>query len=115
MSPFIRDGDVVTVSPCPRDTMGLGDVVAFVQPCSGRLAVHRVVGRGRDSWRIRGDNTPEADGWIGHDDILGRVTRVERAGKRVRLGLGPERVLIALFSRRGWLQPGLRRVRSVAR
>ena len=41
--------------------------------------------------------------------ILGRVTRIERAGRRVRLGLGPERALIAVLSRRGLLRPlGLR-------
>ena len=31
MHPFIKDGDVITVSPLGEDSPGLGDVVAFVQ------------------------------------------------------------------------------------
>ena len=31
MHPFIRDGDVITVSPLGEGSPGLGDVVAFVQ------------------------------------------------------------------------------------
>ena len=42
---------------------------------------------------------------IPRENLLGRVTRVERNGKAVWLGLGPERTLIAWLSRRGWLIP----------
>jgi hypothetical protein len=115
MSPFIKEADVVTVSPCPGKSVSLGQVVAFVHPHTGRLVVHRVVAIGRDACRIQGDNTSGS----GEEDvvpfpyILGRVTRVERAGRRVRLGLGPERKLIALLNRRGWLGPLLLRARCL--
>ena len=101
MFPFIKDGDLVTVSPMLGSSPGLGDVVAFVQPGTRRLAIHRVIGEEGDSYWMRGDNSLQADGFIPKTSILGRVKRVERNGKRVYLGLGPERFLIALLTRRG--------------
>ncbi len=105
MSPFIRDGDVVTLVPFDAAACAPGDVVAFVQPESGRLVVHRVVAVAGDRCRIQGDNNPTEDGDFPFGSIIGTVARVERAGKVVRLGLGPERIIIALLSRRRWL-PG---------
>jgi SAM-dependent methyltransferase len=77
----------------------IGDVVAFVQPDTGRLAVHRVIARVDAGWLVRGDNGPEPDGIVPRENLLGVVTRVERAGHDVRVGLGAERVLIALLQR----------------
>jgi hypothetical protein len=48
---------------------------------------------------------------------LGRIRKMERDGKAKALGLGPERILIALLSRKGflrsWVFPIWRRVRPV--
>ena len=105
MSPSIRDGDVVTVSslsgisPCP------GDVVAFAHPGSGKLVVHRVVGKNKNSYLIKGDSVSEVDGFIPEASILGYVGKVERDGKRVFFGLGPEKLLIAFLTRGGLLSP----------
>jgi hypothetical protein len=121
MAPFIRDGDVVTVSPFGRARPGVGQVVAFTRPEEGNVVVHRVVARrGRDSY-IQGDGVPDcADGIIPAENLLGEVTRVERDGHDVWLGLGPERYAIAWLSRTrrlvplgawlaSWLKPLLRR------
>jgi len=99
MSPFIRNGDIITLAPVQPVAYRLGDVVAFVQPGTERLVVHRVVGVSPDGCRIRGDNSLEDDGVIPHACILGQAIRVERNGKKVRVGLGPERKIIALLSR----------------
>ena len=104
MIPFVRDGDVITVAPLAGGTPGLGDVVAFVRPNTGKLAVHRVVGNLSSAFLIRGDNTQETDGLVPAGNILGRVTRVERDGRRVYLGLGPERYPIAFLTRLGLLR-----------
>jgi hypothetical protein len=75
-------------------------VVAFVHPVNGRLVVHRVIGYGKNACLIQGDNIwGLVDGQIPHANILGRVTSVERRGRMVRLGLGPERFILALLSR----------------
>jgi len=112
MAPFIRDGDVITVAPLAGPP-GLGEVVAFVRPEAEMLVVHRVVAIRGDAPLIQGDSVPECtDGVIPLQNILGRVTRVERQGQAVWLGLGPERLLIAWLSRSGLL--GLLRARLPA-
>lgn len=102
MSPFIRDGDVVTVAPLRVRT---GDVVAFMSPENGKLTVHRVVHAAADGYLVKGDNAPVPDGRVSRASIIGRVVRVEHCGRQVHLGLGVERIAIAFLSRRGWLLP----------
>lgn len=117
MSPFLRDDDVITVSPLWHRILRVGDVVAFVSPRTRRLMVHRVVAKRGNSYSIRGDHAPVSDGLIPSVHILGRVTRVEREGKRVFVGFGPERFLIAFAARMGlfsnFLLPIWRWIRQV--
>jgi len=104
MSPFIRNGDVLTVSPLsgrPR----LGDVVAFVKQETGGLAIHRVVATSAEGCLIKGDNSSRHDGHVSEANILGRIAKVERNGKKILLGLGPERYLIGVLARKGLLIP----------
>lgn len=105
MHPFIRDGDVLIVSTSRGRAPRPGDVLALCHPETGRLVVHRVLARRLQGLLIRGDNTPLSDGVVPAEKVLGRVTRVERQGRPVRLGQGPERKLIAWLARRGLLQP----------
>jgi hypothetical protein len=110
MSPFIRDGDVITIAPSGRKpkapACGIGQVVAFVSPVNQRLVVHRIIGRHESRFLIRGDNLPgPVSDMIRRSDILGRVVRIERGRKSVWLGLGPERYAIAVLSRTGLLLP----------
>jgi hypothetical protein len=102
MSPLIRDGDVITLAPYREASCRTGSVVAFIQPGTGRLVVHRVVGQSRNECRIRGDNIRGAGEAIPHSCIIGQVVRVERGGNPVRFGIGSERIIIALLSRWGW-------------
>jgi hypothetical protein len=102
MTPFIRSGDVVTIEPLSGHHPALGEVVALAP--GGRLLVHRLVGWDRGRALCRGDVAAGADPPVSPDDLLGRVTRVERGGRRVRLGLGIERLPIAWLSRVGLLR-----------
>lgn len=113
MSPFIRDGDVVTVSPLFDVTPHLGDVVAVIQPGTGRLVLHRVVGKKSSYYITKGDNIAKEDGLVSTENILGFVTKVERKGERVAVGFGPERILIAILNRRGFLAPLLSATRKL--
>jgi hypothetical protein len=99
MSPFIKDGDVVTVSRLTDRPVDLGRAVAFILPETGKLVIHRVVGIKGNSYLIKGDSRLVPDGLVPGGNILGFVTKVERGGKVVTLGLGPERILIAFLSR----------------
>jgi len=119
MSPFIKDGDIVTVSRLSGASPGLGDVVAFLHPGTEKLVIHRIVGKNSKSYIIKGDNMSQGDGPVTEADIMGRVIRVERNGKKVFLGLGPEKFLIAFLTRSGlflhFLIPVWRRVRPIFR
>jgi hypothetical protein len=120
MTPFMRDEDVITLTPLGSRPPRLGEVVGFAHPGSGKLIVHRVVGLvsrpracDRGAVLIGGDWVETgSDGLIPLENVLGRVTGVERAGKSIRFGLGPERILIAALSRLRLLMPlgGLVRV-----
>ena len=103
MSPFIKDDDVITVSPITDGLTRSGDVVAFISPEMKKLVIHRVVGKKGEYFHIKGDNIPDTEELIPVTNIMGSVTRVERNGKEVFLGLGPERFLIALLTRTGFL------------
>lgn len=108
MSPFIKDGDIITISSAPGSLPRLGDVVAFVHPRTEKLLIHRIVWKSREAYLLKGENAPEPDGLIKNENILGFVTKVERKGKNIFLGLGPERFLIALLSRKDYLLHVLR-------
>ncbi|HNW61079.1 MAG TPA: S24/S26 family peptidase [bacterium] len=104
MAPFIRNGDVITIAPVVG-RISIGEVLAFRRPDGGKLAVHRVVARSRQGLLLKGDNSCQSDGWVTPDSILGRVSRIEHRGHQVRIGLGPERHIIAWLSRRALLRP----------
>ena len=115
MSPFIKNEDVVTLYPLQNASPGVGDVIAFVLRETDKLCVHRVVGKKGDFYVTKGDNSSEADESVPRENILGFVTRVERGGKEVFLGLGPERFLIGFLGGRGLLLPLILPVWKVVR
>ena len=103
MAPFIKDGDLVVISPVTDKRPGLGDVAAYPDKITGKLVIHRVVGRivvkNRVWYKIKGDNILQEDLPVPCDDLLGYVARLERNEKKVLLGLGPEKWIIVLLSR----------------
>ena len=103
MTPFIRDGDVVTIAPIGAVGPRLGEVLAVELTQGSLLVIHRIVRRAGRGWLLRGDNATAPDGVVPPEQVLGRVVRVQRRGREVRLGLGRERVMIAALSRAGAL------------
>jgi hypothetical protein len=103
MSPFIRDGDVLTIAPLQGSSPSFGDVVVFTHPTTGKLIIHRIIGKKAGSYLTKGDNAPEGDGLIARAAILGHVIKVERNGRYISLGLGPDRFIIAFMTRNGLL------------
>lgn len=98
MLPYIRTGDVVTVSPLSASATGLGKVVAFIHPDTAKLSIHRIVGSWKKAYLVKGDSVIKFDGLIPARNILGCVTNVERNGKKVLFGLGKARHPISLLS-----------------
>ncbi len=81
MTPAIRNGDIITVSPLNDILPRRGDVLAFRHPERPQMLVHRVLHTKVRKYFIKGDNCPEADGWIPAENILGLITKVERKGR----------------------------------
>ena len=109
MSPFVRDSDLVTLTPLDRDPVR-GEIVAFRRPDS-RMIVHRVVAIDSGKLLLRGDAARVADGWIDAHGVIGRVSAVERSGTERNLGLGFESGMISIVSRLGilvWMLAPLR-------
>jgi hypothetical protein len=103
MAPFIRDGDVLTLAPRSGGRLRLGDIVAYVNPADGKIAVHRIISRRAGKVTIKGDNVPAPDGTFAEDCVLGIVRRVERDGRVVRPGFGiAGRAIAGLSARRTW-------------
>lgn len=114
MTPFIKTGDLITVAPASKVKPSLGKVVAFIHPVTAHLVIHRVIARRGSSFLIQGDNiSPQSDGWVPSQSILGCVTRIQRDGRRVTFGLGFERYLLAPLSRLGLLHLLLKILRTL--
>ena len=96
MTPFIKNNDVITISPLVSQPLHIGEVVAFIHPETGKVGVHRLVKKIGNGYFIRGDNLPFHDGLIPRDQILGVVSQVVRNGKKVRWIYGPARLVIVL-------------------
>jgi hypothetical protein len=115
MSPFVKDGDVLTVRPLPGRDPRPGEIVAFLHPRSGQAGVHRIVGVAGGMFLVRGDNVNQADGALARDRILGMVTEIVRDGRRVRGVSGRLGPVLAVLSRAGGLSRGLEMLRRLVR
>jgi len=105
MYPFIQHGDTLTIAPLTDPArLRPGVVAAFIQTENETMAVHRLLAVQGDQVLFQGDNNPEGDSPVSLKQILGVVTNIQRDGRRVSLGLGPEGLWIAWLQRRGWLR-----------
>ncbi len=105
MKPTIKDGDIVTSASSTGRTLDLGDIVLFLRSGPGNPVVHRVVGRKKEGYLLKGDNSMYNDGLIAREQIIGIIKKVERDGKIMTRGLHRSRYLAAFLSRINLLQP----------
>ena len=95
MSPFIQDGDIVTIERLDKGSFRIGDVFAYIETYNDRLVIHRLVRKTKNSLYFKGDNTEAPGNNILYSQIIGRVSSVECDGKAITFGFGPERILVA--------------------
>ena len=117
MSPFIKNQDIVTVSPLSKNKPQTGDIVAACFLERKAIVVHRVIGKRQGGFLIKGDNNPSKDGVFEQDQIIGMVSKVERNGKKVWHSGGHFGKIIALLSKSGLLNklilPILRSLKAI--
>jgi len=103
MLPSLFPGDLLTFRRCAPEEIVVGDIVLFQR--EGRCFVHRVAERmadgGGSRLRTRGDALAACDPPLAETEVLGRLARVERKGRRLPPPrLGPVRSLLAGLVRR---------------
>ena len=79
MSPFLKEGDRVTVEPVCWEDIKRGDIVTY--RCEAKYPTRRVVSKRRDRLLLWCDNWPALRFTMARTDLLGRVVMVERDGK----------------------------------
>jgi hypothetical protein len=83
MRPVLRPGDRVRLESARRRPPRLGDVV-LVRQAQG-LRLHRLIWKGRRTWRTKGDRSFHADPRLRPQDVIATVAGVE-GGADVRRG-----------------------------
>jgi len=98
MNPLMQPGDTLLVVPCDPQTIYPGDVVLFMDPNRGQV-VHRVMAINSQGVITKGDNNPTLDSRIlAPQEILGRVTTIQRQGRTLPV---PREVPAALYILKG--------------
>lgn len=96
MSPLIQAGDVLVVAPLhdhpPRPGEILLVLIDGVHPTAHRLIAQRAH-RGRKLLCLKGDSTGRWDRVVADDEVLGRVTALERAGQVHPTPVSPPRLI----------------------
>jgi len=70
----VDDGDLVTLEPCDVNTLQIGDIVLVRVKGNDYLHLIKAINNGRF---LIGNNRGGINGWVGHNCIYGKATRIE--------------------------------------
>jgi signal peptidase I len=98
MQPWVRPKDIALIRRIAIENVRCGDVVLFRR--ENQLFVHRIVEK-RGSLSAaqlfsKGDAHPTSDGVVQEQELLGRVMRIYRGGRRIDLD-APRQLALGLF------------------
>jgi signal peptidase I len=98
MQPWVRPKDIALIRQISIENVRCGDVVLFRR--EHQLFVHRIVEK-RGSLNAaqllsKGDTHPTSDGIVQEQELLGRVMRIYRNGRRIDLD-APRQLALGLF------------------
>ena len=100
MTPFIHDGDLLTIAPADLTDLQIGDVILY-RTRRDRVVAHRLVGRVREHGELvlqtRGDARLDSDSPVPADGVLGRAVRLQRGDRVMHLDHGPRRLAARLW------------------
>ena len=101
MRPFIKDGDLITVSPLRNSSIRVGNVVLY-KTADDRAIVHRAIRKTRKGNRtiffIKGDAAFGQPEKVNAERVLGRVTAIERNGRKRKLDTKLYRIISFIFA-----------------
>ena len=83
MWPFILHGrDTVILTSCDTSQLQKGDVILFQTPLKNYM-LRRITGLKDNQFETTGDGNCFRDGWFDKGCIIGKVTEIDRDGKRI--------------------------------
>jgi hypothetical protein len=98
MQPWVRPKDIALIRKISIENVRCGDVVLFRR--ENHLLVHRIVEKrgSLDAAQLfsKGDAHPKSDGVVQEQELLGRVVRIYRNGRRIDLD-APRQLALGLF------------------
>jgi len=98
MLPWVRPSDIALIRQTSIENVRCGDVVLFRR--ENHLFVHRIVEKrgSLDASQLfsKGDAHPSSDGVVLEQELLGRVVRIYRDGRRIDLD-APRQLALGLF------------------
>jgi len=105
MSPFLKSGSYVTLTPVRADALRPGDIV-FFRSMDGTFMLHRLIAIRKGRFITKGDALNAPDAPVDGKDCLGKVVRAENPGTGSAAGFDMERpgmrirsYLIAMYFR----------------
>ena len=100
MSPFIRNGDLLTLSPIEDRKPEVGDIVAYEQARNQKLIIHRLIRKEKNWFVMKGDNCQDEDEGVPDSHLLGIVTRVERKNRVRNFGINQFKMMAKWLSQK---------------
>ena len=98
MLPWVRPQDIALIRQTAVENVRCGDIVLFRR--EDQLFVHRIVKKQGpiEAGQLlpKGDAHPTADGLLNERELLGRVVRIHRNGRRIDLD-APGQLALGLF------------------
>jgi len=98
MFPFIRNGDLITISPNDEMLPEVGDMVAFEQARNQKLIIHRLIRKEEKKFVMKGDNCQDEDEAVPISHLLGIVTQVERKNRVRNFGISQFKICATWLS-----------------
>jgi len=113
MFPFIRDGDILEITPVNGEEIRSGDVI-FYRVKDKHMVAHRVIKKftqnDKSVFVTKGDSNMRKGEKVYLEQILGRVKAIERSKRKIRINEGLNRLIFIFYVR---ISPFLTKVRRI--
>ncbi len=104
MKPFIKEGDLITIAPYIKRFPHSGDIVAYINPITKKLIIHRLLKISEHTFIAKGDNCRHNDTIYETTCIMGYVSQINEKVSMDNPWLLPlAKKIMVLLSRMGLL------------
>ncbi len=113
MRPFIRNGDILEITPVNTEEIRLGDVI-FYHVGKRRMVAHRVIEKiiqnHKPIFLTKGDSNTGEEEKVHLEQVVGRVKAIERKGRKIRINEGLNRLMYIFYLK---ISPFLTKARRI--